>query len=513
MNHIVEPADVRRFRNVLAQRLGLCFDEARTDFLADVLRQRLAVYEGPSASYVSRLAAYPQTDELAMLAVELTVGETYFFRHVEQFDALADIALPERMRARARVGGRSLRMLSVGCSSGEEAYTLAMVALECVPDPPWNVSILGIDINPVMLGKARRARYSPWSMRAVPEQARRRWFSVDGGEGALDGEVRGRVRFAARNIADNDSDLWQPDAYDVVFCRNVLMYFAPEQGQALVKRMTRALAPGGYLFLGHAESLRGVTDELDLCQSHDTFYYRRGLQPAATIVGPPRQAMAYSAIQGSPRIVGGLGGADSNWPDAVGKAAERVRALAEAGTSPARSSGPVQAFRDPPGWDRAMTLLREERYGQGLLVADAFPPEAQAHPDTLVLRAVLLLHSGQIDHAELICRQLLTIDGLHVGAHYLLAACREGGGDWREAIAFNRVAAYLDPGFAMPRLRLGLLAHLRGDPDGACAELACALTLLAGEDAQRLVLFGGGFGRQALIALCRSELVACGGIP
>ena len=108
---------------------------------------------------------------------------------------------------------------------------------------------------------------------------------------------------------------------------------------------------------------------------------------------------------------------------------------------------------------------------------------------------------------------MLQLDQMSAGAHYLLALCREDAGDRSGAVDHNQVAAYLDPAFAMPRLHLGLLARRAGDRARARRELAEALVLLQREDASRLLLFAGGFGREALVALCRAELVSCGGAP
>ena len=140
-------------------------------------------------------------------------------------------------------------------------------------------------------------------------------------------------------------------------------------------------------------------------------------------------------------------------------------------------------------------------------------PESARDPDALLLRAVLLSHSGQLDAAEKVCAELLAQDDLDAGAHYLLALCREGAGDRQGARDHDQAATYLDPGFAMPRLHLGLLARRAGDREGARRDLASALALLEQEDAARLLLFGGGFRREALIALCRAELVSAGGKP
>jgi chemotaxis protein methyltransferase CheR len=201
------------------------------------------------------------------------------------------------------------------------------------------------------------------------------------------------------------------------------------------------------------------------------------------------------------------------WVDAIGKAADRIRDLTAAPASARPGAAAVSAPAGRRSWDLAspLELLRQERYGEALDLVQVLPHEAARDPDVRLLEAVLLAHSGQLGRAEQACRDVLQLDELNAGAHYVLALCCEGSGDGRGAVEHDRIATYLDPGFAMPRLHLGLLARRAGEHTDARRELAQALDLLQREDSSRLLFFGGGFGREALVALCRAELVVCGG--
>jgi chemotaxis protein methyltransferase CheR len=106
-----------------------------------------------------------------------------------------------------------------------------------------------------------------------PADVQSKWFRAQGHDLLLDKSIRSALRFNTANLASDDPELWQPGRYDAVFCRNVLMYFSPEQMRAVITRIARSLAPGGFLFLGHAETLRGVSERFHLCHSHATFYY------------------------------------------------------------------------------------------------------------------------------------------------------------------------------------------------------------------------------------------------
>jgi chemotaxis protein methyltransferase CheR len=495
--------DTERFRGVIAGRLGLQFEDAKLGFLAEVLGRRLEAHGVAAKPYLTRLEAEKSQEEFGSIAQELTVPETYFYRNNDQFHALVGSVLPERMRSRA--AQKTLSLLSAGCASGEEAYTIAILIREALADPSWEVSIRGVDVNRTVLDKAVRARFTGWALRETPADARQKWFRQSGSEFALDDAVRRSVNFAEGNLADENAGFWRPGAYDVIFCRNVMMYFTRPNAQALVARIAHSLAPGGFLFLGHAETLRGLSQEFHLHHTHGTFYYQ--LKEGAASMPSGIAVESIAPIAPALTLAEITGGTDDTWVDAIRKATERVQALTQA---PAGAPAPAD-----PGWDLglALDLLRKERYAQALELVAALPAESARDPDVLLLHAVLLTHQGQLVQAEGVCRRLLEFDDLSAGAHYVLALCREGAGDCAAAAEHDQAAAYLDSGFAMPHLHLGLLARRRGDHEVVQRELAHALFLLEQEDASRLLLFGGGFTREALLGLCRAELRARGGTP
>ncbi len=512
MNVGTTSSQLARFRAAVERCLGLRFDDARLGVLEEALARRAGA-SGGTEPYLSRLdRSNPSKEEIRALALDLTVGETYFFRNAAQFQAFSEVAVPGQVAARA--SSRKLRILSAGCSSGEEAYSLAIGVRELALDPAWEVSITAIDVNPASLEKASRGRYSTWSLRETPARLQQRWFQTNGVHHALDPSILSAVRFLERNLADEEPSFWFPEAFDVVFCRNVLMYFAPEQARSIVARIERSLTPGGHLFLGHAETLRGLSDDFLLCHTHGTFYYQRPSRSGADVPG------------GSSRELGGAGAslwsADTNppvanvlwastWVETVQQASERIRVLSE--RPGAVLDGDANARRPRPDVSRALELLAHERFADALESLDGLSDDATHDPDVLLLRAVLLTHGGRLEEAEKVCSQLLEMNEKSAGAHYLLALCREGSGDRKSANAHDQAAAYFDPAFAMPRLHLGLLARRAGDAASARQELKKALLLLSGEDASRILLFGGGFTRETLIQLCRAEIAAAGGQP
>ncbi|OGQ26681.1 MAG: hypothetical protein A2138_13305 [Deltaproteobacteria bacterium RBG_16_71_12] len=515
MTSAPERAHVERLRGIVARRFGLQFDESRIDQLAELLRDvALANHQASLDAYLERLASLPSgAPEVRAVIERLTVNETFFFRNADSFRALAEHVVPERVRVRGS-GGGSLRVLSAGCASGEEPYSIAITLRQSLPElERWQVKIVGVDVNPTMLEKAARARYGAWALRETPEDVRRRYFRPDGRDFELDPLVQAMVTFEKRNLVDADASLWPPDHWDVIFCRNVIMYLTPEVMQDVVRRAHRSLVPGGFLFLGHAETLRGLSQGFHLCHTHDTFYYQRQDGAAARAVerqgsSRPEDVAIAAALPATPDDASDDA---ASWVDVITRASERVAALARApsfGGDDVTAAAP--ATPSPPARSRhlglALEAMRQERFADALALLSASPPESEGEPDALLLRAALLTNAGDLGEAEHTCRRLLALDELNAGAHYLMALCREHAGDRAGAIEHDQTAVYLDAAFAMPHLHLGLMAKRAGDRSAASQELDRAVALLAREEPSRLLLFGGGFSREALLVLARTEL-------
>jgi chemotaxis protein methyltransferase CheR len=265
-------ANVRRFAELIEQRLGLQFAGSSLTELEPVLAVRMRALQCASFdSYRKRLEADPtMREEMRELAARLTIGETYFFRSPEQLKVFSEIALP-RLRRTDPV--RRIRILSAGCSTGEEPYTLAMTLRELGPSAPAEVSILGLDINREALAKARRGHYSAWAMRATPPDCLEKYFRREHSEFVLDEGLRAMVKFEERGLASEDYRFWQPASFDIVFCRNVSMYLSARALGEVIARFARVLAADGFLFLSHAEPLRGISQAFHVEHAQGSFYY------------------------------------------------------------------------------------------------------------------------------------------------------------------------------------------------------------------------------------------------
>lgn len=506
----ISPADLQLFLDEVRARYGLVFERTRHDELRELITERAAANRvGSAGEYIAALR--DSEDEWQEVANRLTVPETYFFRIPEQFEAFAAVALPNVIQARR--SARRLKIASLGCASGEEPYTMAMILRSEYPQlRDWHIDITGFDVSQRALERARRGVYSKWSLRATPEAMRERFFRATRNGYEVDAEIRAMVRFEARNILD----LCQEPAgsYDVVSFRNVLIYFSPDSIRASVACAAHMLAPGGYFFIGTAETLRGVTNAFSLCHSHGAFYYRReGGRPEA--VGRVRKVSARYRPESRPAeqeqpsgIVHEERPVSTSWIEEIHNSTSRITELTSE-SNEAADEGPATNIARRAALSSAMAMFASEKYSAALQELDRLSDDNRANADVQVLRAVLLANSGQIADARTAAEATLRYDHLNAGAHYVLAMCEEQSGDLPAAIEHDTMASYLDPTFAMPHVHAATIHRRRNEMRSACEEMERALTLLAAEDASRILLFGGGFSREALQSYCERELKSC----
>jgi chemotaxis protein methyltransferase CheR len=256
------------------------FDERRTHFLQDRLLRRLRECHVDSFySYYRLLISDAGKAELAQLLENLTVNETSFFRNRAQLDLFHKYVLEDLLHRKQERRDFSLRFWSAGCSTGQEAYTMAMQVADALayyymrnplpveaptPKPlipaPWKVEILASDISYSVLRAGQDGTYSENQMSTVDYSYRLRYFDKVGERYAVKKALKEVVHFDFHNLKTE----YLPQRNDVIFCRNVMMYFDEAEQKRLVEKFFRCLNPGGYLFVGHAESLLGLTDKFNM---------------------------------------------------------------------------------------------------------------------------------------------------------------------------------------------------------------------------------------------------------
>ena len=416
MRQTLEAAWWSQLSELVEHKLGLHFPRERHEELrrATVQAARELGVQGTDWP----LFPVPTPTQWRVLASHLTVGETYFFRDTESMRALAGTVLPELIASSRRRPVPRLRIWSAGCCTGEEAYSIAMLLDQALPDlAEWNISITATDINPRFLRKAEAGIYGEWSFRGVPPGVKERYFtrSTDG-RWVVAPRIRSMVSFRYLNLAEDGypSPWTDTQALDLVLCRNVLMYFGAERIRKVVGNLRDALAAGGWLVVAPSEASQDVFAAFATVNLPGAIFYRkRRDMPLHAPVGPAQPA-----------------------------------------------SVPVPDAFAPPSPAPA-------------------PAIARAHPVQLPLLARERANEGRHREALALCDEWIVADKLNAGAHYLRASILAEQGDAAQARSCLSRAIYLESDFVLAHFALGNLARAAGRHAEAARHFTQTQELLA----------------------------------
>ncbi len=405
---------------LIEQRIGLAVTtRLHTDL--DAILNFLA--EGELERYVRLLQRSPETDPAWQRLVHaLTIGETYFLRDRGHFHILKDHVLPELIRQRRAQGNLQLAIWSAGCATGEEAYSIAIVLQELLPDlPRWNITLTGTDINDYALNVAQRGIYRDWSFRHTDDTFQRRYFDAHADGWQIKQQMRETVRFQHTNLLTG-SPLTEAN---VIFCRNVLIYFESSRISPVEDLMFQMLCSGGWLFLGQAEAVRTRRERWTTHIFSGAVVYQK---PVA------RTGQNYQ-----------------RHADTLPQTAPLPESSAEAFTSYADAVRAVQNEQ----FDEAERYLAE--------ILSHYPNHAQAH----VLLASIFANRRALPEAHAHLDTALRLDPLLADAHYLRAMLMLEDGRRADAQQALRSALYCRRDHPLAALMLGSLYAQDGDRERA----------------------------------------------
>lgn len=446
-------ATLVRLCEFVEQRLGLHFPRDRWHEVERGIRGAALQLGLDSAESLARWSTRePTRTEVEVLASHLTVGETYFFRERQTLDAFETRSLPELIADR-RKGERRLRVWSAGCCTGEEPYSIAILLHRLLPDlRDWNVTILATDINPLFLRKAAEGVYGEWSFRSLPAEFKAAHFARRSkGRYAIRSDFKRLVTFEYLNLVDDvyPSLLNNTNAMDVIFCRNVLMYFAPERARGVIGRFHESLLEGGWLIVSPIEGSLLNDSPFAAARMGDTMLYRKDSKA-------PRRSRV-------------------EWQPPAPAVLER----------PARTL-PTEIPLMPMSPDRigvSSTLPPIELPTEGALGADSISASRERaggeDPESLAQRARVCANEGALTEAFDWCEQAIALERLNPGLYYLRAMILQELDRTNEAVASLKRALFLDQDFALAHFVLGSLVQKRGKAREADRHFANALALLS----------------------------------
>ncbi|GEM_PF-116377 len=539
--------DYIRFRDLILERSGLYFPEHKRIDLTTGLSQALS--QSPSAAnkagfdlntYYNLLRNNSRQgeEELNRLINILTIGETYFFRDEAQFDALAYHVLPEiveRKRAIATafnpLGIPQLRIWSAGCASGEEPYSIAMILKEFIPDiDKWQISILGTDINQNVLEKAKKAHYSNWSFREARAKAlRSRYFTHVQGEHyyRLNDEIQKMVMFQRLNLIEDNYPSVYNNTYslDLIFCRNVTIYFPLNVTQQVIQRFYECLAQNGWLIVGHAESSLTTYRSFEAKTFPSAIIYQKtgqispwpeiweknrldkvSVAPSLSQPLSKPQPIATTLAPSTPKKIDLTSRNNFGTISPPPTPLKPLFISPSVGGKPEASKTKMTPLENQQSFERGKALLEQGEVDQAveqLKYKIAIDPKfAPAY--SLLGRAYA--NMGRWSEAKYWCEQAVELDPLLAEPYYMLALVYQNENRVELAITNLKKATYLDHNAPLPYFQLAMLYKKIGDREQAKRFFQVAIKILQKMPTHQVIPESGGGTAQRLLDISRRIL-------
>ncbi|MCB1463303.1 MAG: protein-glutamate O-methyltransferase CheR [Nitratireductor sp.] len=397
--------------------------------------------------------------ELDHLISELTIGETSFFRHREQFDALRDKVLPEVIDR--NLVTKQLRIWSAGCSNGAEAYSIAIVLAPLLDTVlrDWDVTILGTDINRAFLAEAERGSYSSWILRNFSDDQLPLYFRREGHAWSIRERYRRKARFAWENLLQGEAAFsGHRSPFDIIFCRNVMIYFDSDNNQRLTQALAGALGANGLLFVAPADVHQHLAANLANENQISPGIFRKRTETATHAGAAPQFPHALQANRATP--------------------ADDKKGSGRNAVSPRDAVSLRDTGRRHIGAERKTVRVPAARPRRPVAAGSQKNGEAVLELETVIESA----NKGDWAQAVRQCEQLLATDKLNASAHYYHGLVLQYAGNTREAEKAWRRSIYLDHGFALAHYQLGLSRKEAGDRNGATKAFRNAFAALEGRD-------------------------------
>jgi len=426
---------------------------------------------------------------IEMLAGGLTVGETYFFREKNAFDAFGHIVLAKAAGMRGSAD-RNLRIWSAGCASGEEPYTIAMMLKMLLPDlKDWNITLLATDINPHFLEKAVKGVYTSWSFRDVPELIMNRFFTKRGSDLEILPEIKKMVTFSYHNLMKDDysSLLNNTNAMDVIFCRNVLMYFSPETIKSVTRNFHRCLTDNGRLIVSQTELNDEYFQEFGKASHAGAMFFIKSDVKAEKkkYCLPSPAAMRETGL--TKAVITNVSCLDSCL-----RRNDDLCGLATGGLSIDQSAPLAGAGKDEEEirngitvavlYEKAGKFFEQGEYNRAEDILGRLIQGNPGNAEALSLMARICANQGRLDDALRYIEEATKADNMNPGRHYLHSAILKEKGLKQEAMEALKKAVYLDADFALAYFAMGNLALGSGNRLEAERQFNNALLLLRKHD-------------------------------
>jgi len=507
---MIETLPFQQLSEALSRGIGLHFPPERWNDLGRGLRaasQELGFADSVELAGLV-LSRNLSIDHIKVLARYLTIPETYFFRDRSTMLALRDQILSDLINER-RQSELRLRIWSAGCCSGEEPYTIAILLRELLSDyEDWVVSILGTDINPVVLAKAASGSYSDWSFREVPEGFKENYFSQEGKRFQVRRDLLEMVTFGFLNLAADPYPALttNTEAMDLIFCRNVLMYFSREEAIRCVEKFHKCLTPGGWLVVSAGESSFVSKELFDCVSLPDAVFYKK--RQFTDVENLDRQLSKLETSIFRDQL--SFGGAILNL--------ESVSDLFKDKKSPGQRNeiAPVTLESEEDFVSIASEYYDQGRYDEVVSKLKArilkYPEHFQKGPEqnnqVFVLLARSYANQGKLAEALDWCEQGIKLNPLDAQLYYLRSSIFQSQRQPKQVLESLRKSLFLDPDFILSHYGLGNHYLKDGQKVQAARSYRNALALVLKMDKESLLPEGEGLTAGRLAEIIETTLAA-----
>ncbi len=421
-----------------------------------------------ASEYVRRLRQVAGEAELRSLLPLVTVGKTEFFRDARQFKALEHTLIPQYL-SQARREGRKLRIWSAGCATGEEPYSVGIVALESRAQPA-DVDVWATDLNPAAVESATLGRFPIRRMVGVSEERLSKFFTLAGDVYTVAPILKTFVRFEGHNLAAPLFPMITPASLDLIMCRNVIIYFDQPTIRSLMDRFFDALRPGGVLLLGYSESLFRLATRFEMFEVDGTFAYRRPIpgQP----LPPPRPSAPPPLARPSNPYAGPIPQAAPTRPSGLQAIVPAARPSSP-GLPAVRPSSPglpvleTRSRTPVERLDKVIALIEKGDFGQALLGARRLADDQPEDLAALLTLGNIHALMGNVDEARDLFNLALTKEPLCVEARVYLAIAAIQSAQYDAARIELTRALFLEPTLALGHYLMAQVQEQRGDFEAA----------------------------------------------
>ena len=493
-------ADLFLLRDLLEKKTGLYIADEKVGRLEEPFAE-LCLVQSTGAGEILRaidLGDAAGRRYLDQLVGAIATNETYFFRIPAHFETLRDYLLPEIIERKKLAGEKTLRIWSAGCSTGEEPYSVAITLLEHFPQLlSWQVRIIAIDIDLDALARAAEGVYRSWSFRGIePALKRKYWQALPEDSYRIDERVRALVKFAPLNLESEayPSPANETNDLDIIFCRNVTIYFRPHTVKKVLQRFHECLVPGGFLLTGAAEYSGEAYKDFETRAFPETVIYQKPAAPA-----PARAPAPLLFVRPAPR---GVPPPARKSVPAAGTAAQNPQDLQR--PRDPQSPQVLQVLMDPMA--RAVELVSRGALDAALVVLAELAEKNPRDAGVSFLLGQLAADRRHMVEAGYWLNRTIALDPLNLWAYYSLALVRMEEGRMEEALGAIKKTIYIDPNFALGHFYVGQIHKAQGKAGPARKSFGVVKNLLAGASLSEDLSGAQGLTGRQLLLLVEREL-------